>query len=1308
MSAKEEREAIRGIKPLTDDNFATWSLRIKTHLRQKKLWDVTINPCSLAADAPNVAVIKDSSNRLLAYDTLIKCMSDAAFNSCVDTKTNEDPHRLWNNILERYGSSSINNKGRIWLKFMRFNYNGDLKKYIDECRSYINEFSIINLGIPDDVISISFLAKLTEPLWKIVDSIILNEEIVKDPHKTLQKLSEVVHLQESRHLTNSEPTPKREGDSSALVTNQSNRRSERPPPKHPCSKEKHNKLAYHPIWRCFSLTQEERDRHRPDREPEANVVELMETNSSSAQLLLTCESSIPSKPIVIDSGASHHMVNREALFSNLKPYSRQIGTGCNSSNLVATGIGRISIKNHDGRVFHLDDVLFVPGLNRSLLSLTKLFKIGMKVTKLSTSKLQITLDDSITLLADASHHLFELPVSHFIQPSSSCMVTTSVNVNWHCPLGHPGPDVLKRMFPSASSPTDCDTCRSCKMVKLPFNSNFSPVNRCLETLHLDLVGPISIPSISGYSYFLTIVDQFSGYLAVRFLKSKADTFNQFELAVKLFEQQLNAKLSNIVSDNGTEFKNDSFMKFCSALGITHQFSPPYTPENNGFAERANCSLITKARCLLHQANLPFRYWAEAINTAVDLINLLPSSTRDFQIPYQTWFKKDPPHDKLKPFGCLAYSLIPPDLRINKMHPTGKRMIHLGYLNDYSNFKLLDPDSEKTTSSWHVRFVEDNFPSIFSEPRPFNIPFNLTGHSSETLEKSSSIDLPPPPPSNTIGEPAPSSRLISSRIDTDNILNYDRRGNPIQSYLAEDLEVAEKLTYSKALNSADSSLWRESIKKELDNLELHNVWDVVDRSETDKPLHCTWVFRIKRDAMNNPLEYKSRLCVQGFEEVEGVDFLSTFAPTGKLVSLRLLITLSLKMGWSFHQVDVRSAFLNADLNEYITLVPPKGVDVGSGKVLRLKKAMYGLKQAPLACHKTLTDWLRSVGFKNNDVEPCVFSRRDTFLYIHVDDLAIFSPDPSIFKKEICAKFKIKDLGPASLLLGMKISQSEERVVLSQSHYVQTILDRFGCKYEFPLTTPLEPHTYLIPATDDEVDTFNNLNVNYRAVVGALNFLSITTRPDITFAVSSLSQFLNRPGITHWEACKHTLRYLKGTENYALCLAKPTSSGISLTTHVDSDWAGCPIERKSVSAYVVLWGNNLVSWSSKKQKSTTMSSTEAEYIALCEATKETMWLSMVIKYSLNLSHSPTPALFEDNSGAVLLANNESNHSGFKTKHMDVRYHYVRQMVKAKAITVSLISTSKNLSDFLTKSLNGTSLRRALWIIGCFPCRDGSRRR
>jgi hypothetical protein len=634
------------------------------------------------------------------------------------------------------------------------------------------------------------------------------------------------------------------------------------------------------------------------------------------------------------------------------------------------------------------------------------------------------------------------------------------------------------------------------------------------------------------------------------------------------------------------------------------------------------------------------------------------STCDFKIPYTSFFNCSVDIAKLRPFGCLAWVLIPKEIRKQKLLPCCKKALFLGYVNDFLTYRFLKLDSKVVCVSQNATFDETIFPCLTNESldqssflfNPFDTielddvkepeQFDVYPNQERYLGESSDDILPVNCPLNE----------IIGDISSENIIHHRQRGvSESFATTACDVDEEDSLTYHQVMMSPDKKKWITALDKEKDNMANYEVWDVIKKTQSDKPLNCTWVCKIKPSTSNQAQEYKARLCVQGFREVFGKDYNSTFAPTGKLVSLRLLIAFVLQHNFQFHQIDVKCAFLNAPIQERITLNPPPGIITPPNSLLLLKKALCGLKQAPKEWHLTLTSWLLSVGFNRSYAEPWVFWSSNTWIYVHVDNIAIFSPETKIFKNLISKRFKIQDLGSAKHLLGMQVTQLTSQVHLTQTHYIEETLSKYQCQDLYPLATPFDPKTNLVKASEDEIDQLLSLHVSYCGLVGALNYLSVTTRPGITYSVGCLLQFLNKPGISHWNAAIHFLQYLKGTKDFGITLKKTFASVNDFISYVDASWANCSETSRSTTGYLILWNNNLISWQSKKQSSTLLSSTEAEYVAISELTKEILWMKMVLKSALKLFVSVPFEIFEDNQGAIKLANNEANHSAFKTKHM-----------------------------------------------------------
>ncbi|MBW0484709.1 hypothetical protein O181_024424 [Austropuccinia psidii MF-1] len=287
--------------------------------------------------------------------------------------------------------------------------------------------------------------------------------------------------------------------------------------------------------------------------------------------------------------------------------------------------------------------------------------------------------------------------------------------------------------------------------------------------------------------------------------------------------------------------------------------------------------------------------------------------------------------------------------------------------------------------------------------------------------------------------------------------------------------------------------------------------------------------------------------------------------------------------------------------------------------------------------------------------------------------------------------MKDLGKANLLLGIKINHLNDGFSIDQEHYIDELAEKYNIKDFVPSNTPLKPHLQLTNPSEKEHEDFNNLNINYRSAIGSLNYISSNTRPDITFSVSHLSQFLERPGMQQWNACLQVFRYLYHSKN--LCLTFKNHGAHHIKTYADADWGNSPIDQRSVSGFTISINQHLISWRSKKQQTVSHSTTEAKYKSLSDAAKETIWLMNLINEIQLTTSSLNPLLLNDNKGAIDLALNDANHSGFKTKHMDIKFHFIQELLNKGTIMLKHVSTVSMNADFLTKAVGKTILLKSL---------------
>ncbi|POW22754.1 hypothetical protein PSHT_00941 [Puccinia striiformis] len=571
---------------------------------------------------------------------------------------------------------------------------------------------------------------------------------------------------------------------------------------------------------------------------------------------------------------------------------------------------------------------------------------------------------------------------------------------------------------------------------------------------------------------------------------------------------------------------------------------------------------------------------------------------------------------------------------------------------------------------------------------------------ETLLPQQANTSNPKPSYHYVPASQPAPRNISSDVDPANIISTKRRAAAARHLLTAtpfydplfafstimppqvSLSSPVPKTFSAAMASSEAEDWRRAVDIKLEAMARLNVWKMVPLPEGRSLLGSVWVFQKKFDADGNLVKFKARLCAQGSAQVEGVDYDETYAPTGRPAALRAMIAVGINEGMDIHQMDVRNAFLNGTLDEDIYLRPPSGLSVPPGHCLKLLKSIYGLKQAPRVWYCELLAFFESIDFAPSPADPCLFISAVTswkcFVHVYVDDMAIVSDDVGRFKKLVSERFLMDDLGPARSLLGIKIDRFDTYVKLSQEKYVDGILAEYNMTTNRSVDTPMVPNTRLVASTEHERVEFRRLGINYRRAIGSINYLSVSTRPDIAFTVSQLSQHLENPGIKHWRAFLHLLRYPSGTKSAGIRVGGGKQS---VLVYTDADWANCVDTRRSYSGYLVKWGNSVISWKSRKQSSISSSTTEAEYRALYEGVQEAIWLRRLFESLGYPIDGPIP-IFSDNQAAIALSCNPLHQQ--QTKHIDLKYHWVREMVESGEVKISYIPTATMPADGLTKSL------------------------
>jgi hypothetical protein len=491
-------------------------------------------------------------------------------------------------------------------------------------------------------------------------------------------------------------------------------------------------------------------------------------------------------------------------------------------------------------------------------------------------------------------------------------------------------------------------------------------------------------------------------------------------------------------------------------------------------------------------------------------------------------------------------------------------------------------------------------------------------------------------------------------------------------------------------------WYDAAQREYDGLLANGTWELVPRPQGRTPIGCKWVFKHKYDANGAIARYKARLTAKGYAQKEGKDYDpdNLYAPVAKHNTLRAFLSIAASNDLEIDQGDVDQAFLIPNLDEEIFMEQPEGYVV-EGKedwVLRLNKSLYGLKQAPQVWNSEIDSYLKNIGFTSCKEDVCLYVKRDSsenitaMLLLYVDDILIAGERRFVdqIKAKLAEKFPFKDLGTTSFILGFEVSRNREErtITLHQHAYVTKILESTNMSLCNPISTPAEAGVSLsasmCPQTDSE--KLEASAFPYRQITGALQYLVTGTRPDIAVAVSNVSRFNANPGKQHIAAVKRILRYLKGTSTHGVILGGKEKS-LSLVGYSDANWAGDVDTRRSTTGYVFMLGQGPISWKSKLQPSTALSSMESEYMALSSATQEAIWLRRLLR-DLGYEQDEPTTIFEDNQGCIKFVKNAKFSTG--SKHIDVRKNYAGEAITRKDIAVKYIPTKDMVADIFTKPL------------------------
>ncbi|KAJ9700761.1 hypothetical protein PVL29_006195 [Vitis rotundifolia] len=881
---------------------------------------------------------------------------------------------------------------------------------------------------------------------------------------------------------------------------------------------------------------------------------------------------------------------------------------------------------------------------------------------------------------------------------------------------------------STLSSLPCESCQLGKHTRVSFPKRLN--NRAkspFELVHTDVWGPCRTASTLGFQYFVTFIDDYSRCTWLFLMKNRAELFSIFQKFYAEIQTQFNISIRVLRSDNAREYFSAPFTSFMSHHGILHQSSCAHTPQQNGVAERKNRHLVETARTILLHSNVPFRFWGDAVLTACYLINRMPSSILHDQIPHSLLFP-DQPLYFLPPrvFGCTCFvHILTPGQ--DKLSAKAMKCLFVGYSRLQKGYRCYSLETHRYFISADVTFFEDSpFFSTTSESLPISevLPIPIVSPPDAMPPRplqvyhrrprvvaplpfaeapADSLPIPSASPAPALSSPNDLPIAVRKGIRSTrnphpiyNFLSYHRLSSPYSAFVSAISSVSLPKSTHEALSHPG---WRQAMVDEMAALHSNGTWDLVVLPSGKSTVGCRWVYAVKVGPDGQVDRLKARLVAKGYTQVYGSDYGDTFSPVAKIASVRLLLSLAAMCSWPLYQLDIKNAFLHGDLAEEVYMEQPPGfVAQGeSGLVCRLRRSLYGLKQSPRAWFDRFSSVVQEFGMLRSTADHSVFYHHNSlgqciYLVVYVDDIVITGSDQDgiqKLKQHLFTHFQTKDLGKLKYFLGIEIAQSSSGVVLSQRKYALDILEETGMLDCKPVDTPMDPNVKLVPGQGEPLGDPGR----YRRLVGKLNYLTIT-RPDISFPVSVVSQFLQSPCDSHWDAVIRILRYIKSTPGQGVLYENRGHTQV--VGYTDADWAGSPTDRRSTSGYCVFIGGNLISWKSKKQDVVARSSAEAEYRAMALTTCELIWLRHLLR-ELRFGKDEQMKLICDNQAALHIASNPVFHE--RTKHIEVDCHFIREKIASGCVATSFVNSNDQLADIFTKSLRGPRIKYICNKLGAY---------
>ncbi|OMO87828.1 Integrase, catalytic core [Corchorus capsularis] len=857
---------------------------------------------------------------------------------------------------------------------------------------------------------------------------------------------------------------------------------------------------------------------------------------------------------------------------------------------------------------------------------------------------------------------------YYLEPVRNGGVAMSVNKGkdssvWHRRLGHASNEKIQQIQLSCcevvcENVLNCDSCLRAKQTRLPFSISGIKSVSYFDLIHCDIWGGYKTASSSGAHYFLTIVDDFSRGVWVYLMKYKSEVSHYLIMFCNMIATQFGKKVKQIRTDNGPEFQSNCMLDYYKEHGIVLQTSCTDTPQQNGenvFLQPPTSSTdyhLSKRGDKFSERGKPCAFVG------------YPNGQKGYRV-YDLKERKFYTSRDVTFFENI-YPFRPNDCYSGETELTARGEYCRPVLN------VADNDCEEVMTLPQVKGLGNAVDRFIAEEIPETAAGDITAGVTASQETTVT--------ESTAEEPVVSSAVPISGQSCVEVRRSARERTQPKRFDGFDVQLPPSTVPTQpALPSADSSVYPLSHYVSYDRFAHSHKAFLAAIIFDDEPKHFSQAVKHKhwREAMEKE--------IQALEENGTWDLVPLPQDKRAIDSKR----------WEVHQLDVNNDFLHGDLEEEVFMKIPQGfAKANETRVCKLKKLLYGLRQASRNWYHKLTKALEDVGFRQSKADHPLFlyDKGETFLtaLIYVDDVILAGNNGDKIqevKSYLNDKFGIKDLGPLKYFLEIEAARSPAGIVLSQRKYALDILEESGMQGCKPSAFPMEQnHKLRADSNGPIIDA-----AQYKRLVGRLLYLTVT-RPDLTFAVNVLSQFVSAPRQEHMDAALRVLRYLKKAPGQGILLS--AKGDLFLTAYCDADWGGCLTTRRSRIDYFITLGGSPISWRTKRQQVVSKSSAEAEYRAMAVTVSELLWLRWLLTNLQSPQTEPTP-LFCDNQAALHITANPVYHE--RTKHVEMDCYFVRERAQSREIAPRKISTGAQLADIFTKALGKDRFESLVFKLG-----------